>query len=146
MWQYQYTDELYHHGILGMKWGHRKQVAIDNRREKAIKKYNDIQLKNPNSRKALKAHNKAIKVAKSRYGRTNGQLLTKGIMKGVGSAILQGAAAAGLLASGAAATAPALAMIGAVSIGAIGSTYQFGNAVSTVNKIIKNYKPEKVKK
>ena len=24
MWQYNHTNELYHHGILGMKWGHHK--------------------------------------------------------------------------------------------------------------------------
>ena len=25
MWEYQNTDELYHHGVIGMRWGHRKQ-------------------------------------------------------------------------------------------------------------------------
>lgn len=31
MWEYNYTNELYHYGVPGMRWGHRKAVKLANK-------------------------------------------------------------------------------------------------------------------
>lgn len=48
MWEYNNLEELYHHGILGMKWGRRKSnyTSKDYRRTKALRKKRTNQLSN----------------------------------------------------------------------------------------------------
>lgn len=134
------NDELCHHGVPGMKWGHRKAVQIQGRKDKALQRYKDIQNKNPNSKKALKAKVKSDKINASKYGKTSSQIIREGVLKNIGSMGLQTAAATALIASGAIATAPALAAIGSVAISSGGVLYRGGNFISTVVKTVKNEK------
>ena len=36
MWEYNYTDELYHYGVKGMKWGRRKGIRSTQKSKRPI--------------------------------------------------------------------------------------------------------------
>lgn len=136
------NNELKHYGVPGMKWGVRRalkqQAKIQGRKDRATQKYEELRKKDPNSKKTLKAKERSEIINQSKYGKTKGELIAEVARKNTMSIGLQTVAATALIASGAAATAPALAAVASVAIGAGGAIHRTANLISGIHKVKNN--------
>ena len=116
MWKYQNTDELYHYGILGMRWGNRKA-----RRAAKIEKIR---------RESIS------ETAKSRYGRTSSDHLGRAYFRfTMGSAL--GTIGEAFMLKGKAKT--------ALALGVIGSGYAISGLVEGGKSILAPFPKIKIK-
>lgn len=140
---YNSADELYHYGVLGMRWHNRRMRMqkynndlVKSRREKATQHVLDLKNKHANINKIEKAKIKADKIKRSKYGQTRGQILGKGILRQLGSGIIGGTAYKMASHAGKEKTARTIA--------ALTSGYQTVNALKTGYKLFTAYdKPTK---
>ena len=72
MWKYNNTDELYHYGVLGMRWGHRKSKS--NMMYKELKRYRKLE-------KEEKSKRKLNKIETERYKKANTRIKKLGVNK-----------------------------------------------------------------